>query len=216
MSDPYSRQPYSGQNRPDFAAPGQSAGQTRPPTQPPPVPQSPPVPPGRPQAFGPTQPYVRIVHRDARPALLTLSMVLIIAGSLLWITEVGFVWIMALTVRNSFGYDGVEGVFYHLLNRFHLRMLEQGLGAVLFGFPVAAIVLGFFLLQRKAWPRIAMSVLGALTVGAAGILLRDTPAWVIPFAVYIAFSCLILWAPSVTDWCSERQSGEPTAGRMGP
>jgi hypothetical protein len=97
-----------------------------------------------------------------------------------------------------------------MLSRFHLRMLQGGLAIVFFGFPTAAVVLAFFLLMRRIWPRIAISVLGGAAIVVPGLLLRDNLAWVVPWAAYIAFSCLILWAPSVSRWCES----DPQPGRM--
>lgn len=136
-----------------------------------------------------------------RPAMITLSLVLIVTGSLCWMALLGFVWIFVYVARDSFGYSGVEGAFYHLLERFHLRMM-QGLAVVLFGAPGLAVVLSFFLLKRAAWPRIAMSALGVLSILAAGVMLSGQLHWLVPGVVYIAFACLILWTPAVSRWCS--------------
>ena len=140
-----------------------------------------------------------------RPALLTLSLVLIITGSMLLMTELALVWLFVYVARDGLGYSGTDGVFYHLLERFHLKMLE-GLAVVGFGFPGAAVVLSFFLLLRKPWPRIAISLLGAGTIVAATVVLTDQMAWVIPVGIYIAFAVVILWTPAVTAWCSSRDS----------
>ncbi|SDS85639.1 hypothetical protein [Microlunatus soli] len=138
---------------------------------------------------------------EQRPAMITLSLVLIVTGSLCWMALLGFVWIFVYVARDSFGYSGVEGAFYHMLERFHLRML-QGLAVVLFGAPGAAVVLSFFLLRRAQWPRIAISALGVAAIVACGVLLAGDLNWMIPGVVYIAFACLILWTPAVSRWCA--------------
>lgn len=140
-----------------------------------------------------------------RPAMITLSLVLIVTGSLLWMAALGFVWIFVYVARDSFGYTGVEGAIYHMLERFHLRM-KEGLAAVLFGGPGLAVVLSFFLLTRRAWPRIAITALGVISVVACGLLLTDALVWLLPGAAYIAFACIILWTPAVSRWCTGDRS----------
>jgi len=140
---------------------------------------------------------------DQRPAMITVSLVLIITGSLLWMTALGFVWIFAYIARDSFGYSGAEGAIYHMLERFHLRMIE-GLAGVLFGAPAAAVVMSFFLLKRAPWPRMVISALGVISIVMAGVLMSDDLVWILPGGAYIAFACLILWTPSVSQWCTRR------------
>jgi|GEM_PF-6035438 hypothetical protein len=136
-----------------------------------------------------------------RPALLTLSLVMIITGSMLLMTELALVWLFVSIARDGLGYSGTDGMFYHLLERFHLQMLE-GLAWVGFGFPGGAVVLSFFLLLRRPWPRIAISLLGAATIVAAAVVLSGHLTWVVPIGVYIAFAVVILWTPDVTTWCT--------------
>jgi hypothetical protein len=213
---------YGSQQRPDFTAPGESSQRPSGP-----VPLSP-TQTSAPQTFAPQTsaphtyspqdpPHAWSPQVSAspalpvqRPALITLSVVLVVTGSLLWMTALGFAWVTAYVARDGFSYTGVEGSLYHMLSRFHLRMLQGGLAIVFFGFPTAAVVLAFFLLMRRIWPRIALSVLGGAAIVVPGLLLRDSLAWVVPWAAYIAFSCLILWAPSVSRWCES----DPQPGRM--
>lgn len=131
--------------------------------------------------------------------MIILSLVLIVTGSLLWMAALGFVWIFVYVARDSFGYSGVEGAIYHMLERFHLRMLE-GLAVVLFGAPGLAVILSFFLLRPTAWPRIAVSALGVISVVVCGLMLPGDLNWLIPGAAYIAFACVILWTPAVSRW----------------
>lgn len=161
----------------------------------------------------PPQPYGYGVQPDPgpaaparpmqRPALLTLAVVMIIAGSMLLMTELALVWMFVYIARDPLGYSGTDGVFYHMFEQFHLQML-QGLALVGFGFPGAAVVLSFFLLMRKPWPRIAISLLGAAAIVAAAVVLSANITWVLPVGVYIAFAVVILWTPAVTAWCSGR------------
>lgn len=137
--------------------------------------------------------------------MLTLSLVMIIAGSMLLMTELALVWAFVYIARDGLGYSGTDGVFYHMFERFHLQMLG-GLALVGFGCPGAAVVLSFFLLLRKPWPRIAISLLGAISIVAAAVVLSDHITWVVPVGVYIAFAVVILWTPAVSDWCSGRES----------
>lgn len=140
--------------------------------------------------------------------MLTLSLVLIITGSMLLMTELALVWLFVYMARDGLGYSGTDGVFYHMLERFHLQMLE-GLAVVGFGCPGAAVMLSFFLLLRKPWPRIAISLLGAGSIVAAAVVLSDHLTWVIPVGIYIAFAVVILWTPAVSAWCSRRDSLNP-------
>ncbi|QGN34747.1 hypothetical protein [Microlunatus sp. Gsoil 973] len=144
-----------------------------------------------------------------RPALLTLSLVMIITGSMLLMTELALVWLFVSIARDGLGYSGTDGIFYHMLERFHLQMLK-GLAWVGFGFPGAAVVLSFFLLLRRPWPRIAVSLLGAATIVAAAVVLSGHIAWVVPIGVYIAFAVAILWTPDVTIWCRGGDSADRT------
>lgn len=157
-----------------------------------------------PAGYGAPNPVPSAGQVQQRPAMITLSLVLIVTGSLCWMALLGFVWIFVYVARDSFGYSGVEGAFYHMLERFHLRML-QGLAVVLFGAPGLAVVLSFFLLRRSQWPRIAINALAVVGVVACGILLADDLNWMIPGVVYIAFACLILWTPAVNRWCVAEQ-----------
>jgi hypothetical protein len=219
---------YGSPRRPDFTAPGHPgpAG----PAYPPPL-------------YGPSGPRIGAVPTSTatgsggmpgpaepspaaavpRPPMVTLSMVLIIAGSLLWMTALGFIWIFVYVARDSFGYAGAEGAIYHMLERFHLRMIE-GLAAVLFGAPSIAVVLSFFLLLRRSWPRIAISVLGVVTIVVTAVVLSGSLLWVLPGGAYIAFACLILWTPAVSRWCATGATppslpygsgNDPRAGTIG-
>lgn len=151
----------------------------------------------------PTQPI-------QRPAMLTLSVVMIITGSMLLMTELALVWLFVYIARDGLGYSGSDGVFYHMLEQFHLQML-QGLAVVGFGCPGAAVVLSFFLLLRKPWPRMVISLLGAVSIVAAAVVLSDHITWVVPVGVYIAFAVVILWTPAVTQWCNGRHSVNPAS-----
>lgn len=142
--------------------------------------------------------------------MLILSVVMIIAGSMMLMTELALVWLFVYIARDPLGYSGTDGVFYHMLEQFHLQML-QGLALVGFGCPGAAVVLSFFLLRRKPWPRIVISLLGALSIVAAAVVLAAHIAWVLPVGVYIAFAVVILWTPAVTEWCNGRHSVSATS-----
>lgn len=163
------------------------------------------LPPPQPYGYGVAPDLGAPVRPAQRPALLTLALVMIIAGSMLLMTELALVWMFVYIARDPLGYSGTDGVFYHMFEQFHLQML-QGLALVGFGFPGAAVVLSFFLLKRKPWPRIAISLLGAAAIVAAAIVLSANITWVVPVGVYIAFAVVILWTPAVTAWCSGRDA----------
>lgn len=143
-----------------------------------------------------------------RPVQVTVSITLAVTGSMVWMSGLAMVWLFVVLLRRNLDYDQPgESPLYYMVERFHLKLLE-GLAWPLFGFPLAAVVLAFFLLLRRSWPRIAFSAWGGVSLLVTVVMLRANLTLLLPGIVYIAFTCLILWTPSVSRWYA-RDSGGP-------
>jgi hypothetical protein len=134
-----------------------------------------------------------------RPAQVTVAITLGVTGSMVWVTGLALAWLFSQTLQRSLNYNGAAGPFYYMLERFQLRLVD-GLAWPLFGFPIAAVVMAFFLLVRRRWPRIVYSVLGAASLLITTLMLHGDVTLVWPAIGYIAFTCVVLWSPSVTGW----------------
>lgn len=140
---------------------------------------------------------------DQRPALVGLAVTLAVTASLLWACGLSLFAVVALAGTQAMSAAGEEGVVFHTLDQFVLRM-GDGLWVPLFGFPVASIVTAFLLLSRRSWTRVAHSVVGVGSLAWAGWWLRDSLlAWA-AVAVYVVMSVAVLWAPSVGRWFAGR------------
>jgi hypothetical protein len=138
-----------------------------------------------------------------RPALVTLAVTLAVTASLLWVCGLSLFGVVALAGTDAMATAGDDGVVFHTLDEFVLRM-GDGLWVPLYGFPVASIVTGFLLLSGRPWARIAHSVVGLASLGWTGWWLRDSLlAWVV-VAVYVGTAVAVLWAPSVGRWYASR------------
>lgn len=143
-------------------------------------------------------------------------MTLAVTGSLLWVCGLSLFGLVALAGTQAMAASGDDGVVFHALDQFVLRM-GDGLWVPLYGFPVASIVTGFMLLARRPWARIAHSALGAASLGWAGWWLRDSPlSWVV-VVVYVGSAVAVLWVPAVGRWYAggprrPRPAGQQTNG----
>jgi len=138
-----------------------------------------------------------------RPALVTLALTLAVTASLLWVCALSLFGLVALAGIRAMSPVGEDGVVFHTLDQFVLRM-GDGLWVPLYGFPVASIVTGFMLLVRRPWARLAHSAVGVVSLGWAGWWLRDSLlAWVV-VAVYVGTAVAVLWAPAVGRWYAGR------------
>jgi hypothetical protein len=138
-----------------------------------------------------------------RPALVTLALTLAVTASLLWVCAVSLFGVVALAGTQALSSAGDEGVVFHTLDQFVLRM-GDGLWVPLYGFPVASVVTGFLLLSGRPWSRAAHSLVGVASLAWAGWWLRDSLlAWVV-VALYVGVSVAVLWAPSVGRWYASR------------
>lgn len=104
--------------------------------------------------------------------------------------------------------QGEEGAFFHILNRFHYRMVD-GLAWPLYAFPVASFVTGFLLLSGRGWTRLAHTGVGLLALGWSAWWLREHLAWWASPAAYVAVACLILWTPAASRWYGRRPPSRP-------
>ena len=177
---------------------GSYHGPWGPPVAPPPVPdrvlrQLPPP------AVGPVPPPGGV----QRPALVAVAVSLAVTASLLWVCGLSLFGVVALAGTDAMSSVGDEGVVFHTLDQFVLRM-GDGLWVPLYGFPAASVVSGFLLLTGRPWSRLAHSAVGVASLGWAGWWLRDSPlAWV-AVAVYVGLSVAVLWAPAVGRWYAVR------------
>lgn len=221
-------EPYGPQGRPGYPPGPTPPTGSRPgygtagsPPQPYPTP-----PPAFPNAPGPSSvpkavagpPAQQAPAAPQRPAQVTVAISLGVTGSMVWMTGLAIVWLFAESLRQSLDYR-TEGAIYYMVERFHLKLVE-GLVWPLFGFPLAAVVSGFLLLLRRPWPRIVFSALGAVSLLVTVLMMRGNLQLMWPGIVYICFTCLLLWSPGVSRWCSwgsggpgpSVQSGAPSGG----
>ncbi|GAA3563885.1 hypothetical protein GCM10022197_19300 [Microlunatus spumicola] len=151
---------------------------------------------------------------DQRPAVIGLAVTLAVTGSLLWVCGLSLFGVVALAGIQAMSPVGDEGVVFHTLDQFVLRM-GDGLWVPLYGFPVASIVTGFLLLSRRPWTRLAHSGVGVASLAWAAWWLRDSwLSWVV-VALYVGLAVAVLWAPSVGRWYDGRPR-RPRTPRVAP
>jgi hypothetical protein len=165
-------------------------------------PGGPPVPMPPPQPW-PSQPYPPPPRRQ-RPAVIAMAATMTVTASLQWICVLSFGWLVATAGAASLSTRDIEGALYHMLRRFHLRMIE-GLALPLYGFPMVAFVLGFLILAPRWWSRAALTVTGVAALAWSGWWLRNDILWWLPIATYIGIVCLIVWTPGASQWYKQRQ-----------
>jgi len=122
-----------------------------------------------------------------------------VTASLQWLCVLSLAWLVATAGAAGLSTTDVEGAFYHILRRFHLRMIE-GLALPLYGFPTLAFFLGFVVLAPRVWARLALTLTGVATLAWSAWWLRSDILWWLPIATYIGIVCLILWTPGATQW----------------
>jgi hypothetical protein len=140
---------------------------------------------------------------DQRPVVVGLAVTLAVTGSLLWLCGLSLFGLVALAGTQSMSRAGEDGVVFHTLDEFVLRM-GDGLWVPLYGFPVASLVTAFLLLSRRPWSRVAHSAVGVASLGWAGWWLRDSLlTWVVA-VVYVGSSVAVLWTPAAGRWLAAR------------
>ena len=171
---------------PQFSPPGSQ------PTAPQPVPAWP----------LPTQPYAAVVPPQ-RPAVIAMAATMTVTASLQWLCALSLAWLVATAGAAGLSTTDAEGALYHMLRRFHLRMIE-GLALPLYGFPTLAFFLGFVVLAPRVWARLALTLTGVAALVWSAWWLRNDILWWLPIATYIGIVCLILWTPGATQWYRQR------------
>ncbi|SDD59829.1 hypothetical protein SAMN04489747_1321 [Auraticoccus monumenti] len=141
---------------------------------------------------------------EPRPFALTASAVLTVTAGLQVACLVGFVWLVLWVGSGSLNLqDPLEAGLAHTLNRGSLA-LSQGLWLPMLGFPLAATVLGFLVLIRTPWTRVALTVLGLGAVAWMAWWRLDQLAWVAVPAGYVTLCVVLLWTPGVSRWLRTR------------
>ncbi|HEY5785751.1 MAG TPA: hypothetical protein VIT65_13325 [Microlunatus sp.] len=148
------------------------------------------------------QPYAPGVHRQ-RPAVIAMAATMTVTASLQWLCALSLAWLVATAGAAGLSTTDAEGAFYHILRRFHLRMIE-GLALPLYGFPTLAFFLGFVVLAPRVWARLALTLTGVAALAWSAWWLRNDILWWLPIATYIGVVCLILWTPGATQWYRQR------------
>jgi hypothetical protein len=139
---------------------------------------------------------------------------LAVTGSLLWVCGLSLFGLVALAGSQAMSASGDDGVVFHTLDEFILRM-GDGLWVPLYGFPVASIVTGFMLLARRPWARIAHTAVGAASLGWAAWWLRDSLVTWFVVAVYVGTAVAVLWTRAVSRWYANRPGrSRPAAHRL--
>jgi hypothetical protein len=146
----------------------------------------------------PTQPYAPVV-RPQRPAVIAMAATMTVTASLQWLCALSLAWLVATAGAAGLSTTDAEGAFYHILRRFHLRMIE-GLALPLYGFPTLAFFLGFVVLAPRVWARLALTLTGVGALAWSAWWLWNDILWWLPIATYIGIVCLILWTPGATQW----------------
>lgn len=155
-----------------------------------------------PPLVGPA-PSVPGLVADQRPAVIGLAVTLAVAGSLLWVCALSLFGLVALAGTQAMSPVGDDGVVFHTLDEFVLRM-GDGLWVPLYGFPVASIVTGFLLLARRPWARLVHSAIGVASLGWAAWWLGDSLLTWVVVAVYVGTAVAVLWTPAVGRWYATR------------
>ncbi len=133
-----------------------------------------------------------------------------VTASLQWLCALSLAWLVATAGASGLSTSDAEGAFYHILRRFHLRMIE-GLALPLYGFPTLAFFLGFVVLAPRTWARLALTLTGLAALAWSAWWLHDNILWWLPIATYVGIVCLILWTPGASQWYRQR-----TATNRGP
>lgn len=144
-----------------------------------------------------------------RPATITLACTLAVLASLQWICGLSLLWVTAAVGTDTFDEAGDNGAVFHILSRFEYRMVD-GLAVPLYLFPLASLVTGFLILNRRSWARLAHTLVGAAALGWAAWWLRDDLLWWFSGAWYVVVACLVLWTPAATAWYRWREPSAQT------
>lgn len=138
--------------------------------------------------------------RLIRPVPVGLAINMCVTASLLWMAALGTSWLVAAVGRRDLKVnDLLQGGVFHALERFD-RSLAEGWAYGLFGVPTLAVVVGFCLLARSQWARVAFTLTGLAAIGVAVAWLGQLWWWYACAGVYIGIAMLLVWLPSVSRW----------------
>jgi hypothetical protein len=126
-----------------------------------------------------------------------------VTASLQWLCALSLAWLVATAGASGLSSANAEAPLFHILRRFHLRMIE-GLALPLYAFPTLAFFLGFVILAPRLWARLALTLTGVAALAWSAWWLRGDILWWLPIATYIAVVCLVLWTPGATQWYRRR------------
>ena len=137
--------------------------------------------------------------------MIGLACSLAVTASLLWICALSLAWVTATAGADRLAADGETGPIFHILNRFHDRMVS-GLAWPLYLFPAAAFVTGLLLLSQRPWSRLLHTALGLAALAWTAWWLQNNLLWWVSSALYIAVACLLVWTPAATRWYAHRRA----------
>lgn len=197
MNSPYGQSPYG-----SYGGDLQSYGQ---PGQPP---QQPPSPYGVPhwQTQQPLPPLTT-PNRDQRPGVIGMSTTMAATASLMFICGLSLAWLTAFVALDELTTEGFDGGVMHIMNRFHLKMIN-GLALPLFLLPAVGFIVSFFVLARHNWGRIVYTATGIAALAWSGWWLKSDLRWWLPGLLYIGVCCLLVWTPGANRWYSRKSSTE--------
>ncbi len=202
MSQPYvPPAPPGPHGAPQFRPPGYPPAPS--PYGSPPAPT--PYPASYPAPYTAQHPAPAIPRPMPRPAVVTLAATMAVTASLQWICALSFAWVVATAGAASLETTeaDVEGSLFHILNRFHYRMVD-GLAWPLYLIPLVSFFLGFVVLAPRPWARWGLTLVGLVALGWSAWWLRHDLIWWLPAALYVIVACLVLWTPGATAWYRAR------------
>lgn len=141
-----------------------------------------------------------------RPGVVGVASSLSVTASLQWLCGLTFVWLVATVGAERLGTSGQSGSVFHILNRFHYRMVE-GLAIPLYLVPAASLVFGLLLPRRAAWTRVGYTAVGLVALAGSAWLLRNHLLWWILPSIYIGVATAIVWTRSATAWYRRTPAG---------
>lgn len=138
-----------------------------------------------------------------RPYPVSLSSLLTVVASVQTFCGTLVLWTIGYAISRRGSDNQVEGLLINGLGTMHVR-LSAGWWVPVLGLPLLGVVFGFWVLQRKPWPRIVLTAMG-LANGAAWWGSMQNVLALGPI-VYLAFCVILLWLPTVGRWL--RGTGE--------
>ncbi len=177
-----------------------------------PVFNAPPPPTTAPPPSYQLSPYaITLPSPPQRPGVVGIAASMAVTASLQWVCALSFAWLVAVSAREQLGTNGPDSALFHIFNRFHYRMID-GLAWPLYLFPVASFTVGFVLLARRPWARVAFTVTGLGALAWSAWWLHANLAWWAAPALYIVVACLLVWTPGASQWYGWRARDQRPPG----